>query len=273
MTDTDNNRVFEGEEGTGEQNAAVPAEGGLRVRDTDDGIPADAVQGSLEEVSGQAAGGGSGEVQSFDMGEISGKEVDKKLLKIGMINPDTGEPIKDRAEYEKVRKSRHAEERHQFMKNNNMTERQYYDFVGGLPEVQAARVAEERAVNIQIETQLNDEIRQLGELDSSIKSMSDLRQSPAYGKIVELVNRGSRLVDAFKLANFDTLTQNAAEKGRQAALNSIQNRSHLTPVSKMSGNGLQSVPKAVMSQYRLFNPGASDEEIQNHYNRELRKGL
>lgn len=201
------------------------------------------------------------------------KEVEDKLRKIGVINPQTGKPIKSRDEYEAVRHERQAQDRHEFMQNNDMDEKQYYEFVGGLPEVRAARIAEERAVETRVQTQLSDELRQIREMDSSVGSLQDLRQSPSYTKIVDLVKRGNNLVDAYKLANFDTLTRSAADKEKQAALNRLRGKAHMTPVSHRQGGGMAPVPEQVMNQYRIFNPGATDEEIQRHYNNELKKGI
>ena len=202
------------------------------------------------------------------------KEVEEKLRQIGIVDPETGKPIQNREEYEALRKARMDQERHAFMKQYNMDEKQYYDFVGSLPEIRAARIARERAVNTQVQTQISDELRQIHELDSSIQSLEDLQRYPSYDKMLELVKGGNRLIDAFKLANFDSLTRLAATKEKQAALNSLRGKAHLTPVSRRQGGGLSPVPDPVMNQYRIFNPSASEEEIQRHYNNELKsRGL
>lgn len=201
------------------------------------------------------------------------KEVEEKLQRIGVINPQTGKPIKSRDEYEAVRHERQAQDRHEFMQKNNMDEKQYYEFVGSLPEVRAARIAEERAVETRVQTQLNEELRQIREMDSSVGSLQDLQQNPSYGKIVDLIKRGNNLVDAYKLANFETLTRSAADKEKQAALNRLRGKAHMTSVSHRQGSGMAPVPEQVMNQYRIFNPGATDEEIQRHYNNELKKGI
>lgn len=201
------------------------------------------------------------------------KEVEEKLHRIGVINPQTGKPIQSRDEYEAVRHDRKIQDRHEFMQKNNMDEKQYYEFVGSLPEVRAARIAEERAVETRVQTQLSDELRQIREIDSSVGSLRDLQKNPSYGKIVDLVKRGNNLVDAYKLANFDTLTRSAAEKEKQAALNRLRGKVHMTPVSHRQGGGMSPVPDQVMNQYRIFNPGATDEEIQRHYNNEIKKGI
>lgn len=200
------------------------------------------------------------------------KQVEEKLRKMGIVDPETARPVKNRDEYEKLRQQRYAQDRDSFMKNNDMDVTQYYNFVGSLPEVRAARIAQERAVNAEVQTKMNEELRQISELDPEIREVEDIKKSPSYDRVLELVKRGNNLLDAYKLANFDSITKSAVEAQRQAAYNSFAGKSHMRPLNARQGTGMQPVPRQVMDQYRLFNPKATDTEIAQHYNKELRKG-
>ena len=217
----------------------------------------------------EAAGAETGTEAEIKDGAEHG-EVDKKLKKIGMINPDTNEPVKDRDEYEELRGQRMSQERQEFMEKYGMDEKQYYDFVGGLPEVRAARIAQQRAISLGVETELRDELRQIREMDKSVSTLEDLKNNPGYDRIVEQVRLGNSLADAYRLTNFDALMKSAAEREKQAAINSIHGKSYMTAAAQRQGGGMEPVPEQVMDQYRIFNPGASEEDIQRHYNRAIK---
>ena len=93
---------------------------------------------------------------------------------------------------------------------------------------------------------------------------------PTYPRFYELVKKGLDLVDAYKLANIDNLTQGMAQASRQAALNSARSKDHLSPTATR-GAGAVTVPSDELALYRELNPGMSEAEIQKHYNRYLKE--
>lgn len=152
-----------------------------------------------------------------------------------------------------------------------MTEEEFGRFIQELPEVRqsqqareaaekAARDAREAAARVKVDEQL----REITALDPSVKSLADLSKMPTYPQFYELVRRGNTLTDAFRLANFDALAQRAAAGARQAAVNNARSKEHLAE-TKTRGGGAVSVPADVREQYKFFNPDATDEEIQKHY--------
>lgn len=276
MADIDYNEVFGLEEGsTGEntQEAADPAGSQEPVEQE----PAAESTHSEEPPEGEPAPQSPEENARYagirrraqqEARQRAEKEVDEKLQRAGMTDPQTGKPITSRAQLEAAGEAR---ERREFMSRHSMDEAQYRKLVDGLPEVRAARFAQERAIEARIESQLNDGLRQIREIDGGISSLRELRKSPNYDRLVELVKRGNSLPDAYKLANFDTLTKSAVEKEKQATFNRMRGKAHMTPISRRQGSGMVAVPQPVLEQYRMFNPNASDEEIQNHYNAELKR--
>ena len=117
---------------------------------------------------------------------------------------------------------------------------------------------------------LDEQITAIGKLDPSVKTVADLLQREEYPRIYGYVRRGLSVTDAFKLANYDTLTQTAAAVAKQAALNAASSKEHLAP-TQTRGSGALTVPKDVKELYRLYNPDATDAEIREHYNRSHRE--
>lgn len=204
------------------------------------------------------------------------RAIDEAFARSGLRNPYTGQPVTSKAEYDAYRERYDAERRDQILKQTGMSGEEFDRFVQDLPAVREAREAREAAEKAQREAReaaarakLDEEVREIGAMDPSIKSLEDLAKMPTYPRFYELVQLGNTLTDAFRLANFDALTQRAAAGARQTAVNAARSKDHLEQ-TRNRGTGAVSVPAEVKEQYRLFNPDATDEEIQKHYARSVK---
>lgn len=195
----------------------------------------------------------------------------------GLVNPYTKQPITSKEEYDAYRQRYEAERKKAMMRKSGMSDADFDAFVQNLPEVREAREAKEQAEQAKREAQqaaakvkVDEQLKEIGALDPSIRSMEDLAKMPTYAKFYELVKKGNTLTDAFKLANYDALTKGAAAGARQAALNAAQGKQHMGQ-TQTRGAGAVSVPAEVMEQYRAFNPDATEAEIRAHYAKNHRK--
>ena len=199
--------------------------------------------------------------------------IDEAFRNSGLTNPYTQQPITTKEEYEAYRQRYNAERKDRVLKKSGMSDEEFDAFVSDLPEVKAAREAKaaaERAQQEANETQarvkVDEQLREIGKLNPNIRELKDLAAMETYPKFYELVKRGNTLVDAYRLANFEALTNSAAQATRQAAINSVQSKQHMG-ATRERGTGAVSVPADVKEMYRALNPGATDAEIQSHYNR------
>lgn len=199
------------------------------------------------------------------------KAIDEAFALSGLKNPYTGQPITSKAEYDAYKERFERERQERFLQQTGMSQEEFQQFVQGLPEVREARQAREAAEKAVREAReaaarvkVEEQIREISAMDPSVKSLEDLVKMPNYPRFYELVRRGNTLTDAYRLANFDTLAQRAAAGARQAAVNAARSKEHLTE-TKSRGSGAVSVPAEVREQYKLFNPDATEEEIQRHY--------
>lgn len=190
---------------------------------------------------------------------------------MGLANPYTGKPITTREEYEAYREDFSRLKKEEFLKKSGMTERELNSFVSGLPEVKAARaqieiatMAKKEADRAAAKSKVEAEIREISLLDPTVHELADLTKKPNYSEFYGLVKGGKSLLEAFKLANFDTLTQNAATSARQAAKNAADSKQHMT-ATKTRGAGAVSVPADIKANYRMMVPDATDAEIAAHY--------
>lgn len=201
------------------------------------------------------------------------KEIDEIFKNSGMVNPYTKKPITSKAEYDEYRAKYDEEQRSKVQRKSGLSSEEFDQFVENLPQVrqarqeaEAARQAQQAAREQEAKARVEEQIREIHAMDPTINEIADLPKMENYEQFYELVRRGNTLTDAYKLVNYDRLVSQSAAAGRQQALNTAAGKAHMGRTAGR-GKGAVAVPADVMEQYRMFNPGISDAEIQAHYNK------
>lgn len=236
-----------------------------------------------EEPGAEGASAGEGDGESGGIGSADGEmeaqglppaaqprqtaqeQVDALLSGAGLIDPYTQLPIRSMEDLKAYRERYDRERRREFQESHNMTDEDYAQFVQELPEVRAAREAQERAQAQQVQEQIAADLREIGKYDPTVKQLSDLAGREEYGELCRMVERGYSLSDAWKLRHMEDISRQGAQAARQSALNSVSSKEHLQETGQR-GKGSAPVPAEVAEEYRAFMPGISDEEISRHYN-------
>ena len=194
----------------------------------------------------------------------------------GLVNPYTKEKITSKDAYDAYRQRYEDEKKKSVMRKSGMSDEEFREFVESLPEVRAAKEAQEQAKREtfkareeRAKAQIEQQLEEIHQLDPDITGMADLAKLEHYDRFRELVQKGLGLTDAYKLVNFEKLTEKAAAARKQAMLNASASKAHLTPTAQR-GAGAQPVPEDVRKAYRTYLPDATDSEIQRHYNTYLR---
>jgi hypothetical protein len=205
------------------------------------------------------------------------KAIDEAFRTSGLVDPYTKKPITTKAEYDAYRQRYETEAKARLMRKAGMTDEEFNRFIATLPEVKQAQqlkeeaeAAKRQALEAQAKLKLDEQMKQIGALNPEVRELGDLTKMPTYPRFYELVKKGLDLVDAYKLANIDSLTQGMAQASRQAALNSARSKDHLSPTATR-GAGAVTVPSDELALYRELNPGMSEAEIQKHYNKYIRE--
>lgn len=198
------------------------------------------------------------------------KYLDETIAGMGLTNPYTKQPITTKAEYDEYKAKYEEEKRNRVVKKSGMSQDEFKKFVDDLPEVKQAKAIAAQAQEQQAKMKIDEQLRQITEMDPSIKELGDLTKMDNYDEFYGKVRRGMTLVEAYMLTNFDKLSGRKAAATKQAALNSINSKQHLSGTSSR-GTGALSVPADVKDMYRAINPDATDAEIQAHYNKYHRK--
>lgn len=134
------------------------------------------------------------------------------------------------------------------------------------PEVVAAR------------EKLREEIfaRDLAEIkqydsDCTADNIKDIPNFERFQKLMSTKHlTGITTVEAYKLANDNKIQQIKTAKARQAAINNIKSKDHLKTKGGEVGN-YSAVPKDVKEWMAKLNPKATEKQIREYYNKNIKK--
>ena len=197
---------------------------------------------------------------------------DTVYASLNLKNPYTGETIKNKAQYQAYEAAHAQAVRAEAAKKTGLSLEMLDRIIADSPAVkqasEAARRMEDEKKNAQraaVVERLKNEVAEIGRYEESVKTLEDVAKLNCYPKIFELTKKGVSLIDAYKLANIDTIAEKRAAAAKQKALNDAAGKGHLRKESGSRGKGAASVPASVMALYRDLNPDATDEEIVKHY--------
>lgn len=207
-------------------------------------------------------------------------EKDALVSGMGLKNPMTGKPFQSFEEYSSWKKTYDQERVQRELQEGKFSMEGLNQIIEQNPVVKRAaelvRESEQREAQAKAEAarakaeadqaQVEAELAQIRQFNPNIQSVGDLLTMPKAKEFYELVKRGNSFVDAYKLAHYDEITQQAAAAARQQAMSNTRSKAHLTAGSQQ-GAGAATVPRAEMDMFRMFNPGASESDIQAYYNK------
>lgn len=197
------------------------------------------------------------------------------FAKAGLKNSITGAPITSLEEFNQWSQAYDAARLSDDLKEGKLTPEALDRAIAENPAVKRAeeiirkeeesrRQQEEAAAKARIDA----EIAEIHKLDPTVSSMEDLLRMPNARQFYEYVRRGNSFLDAWYLANREKLAEQTAQAAKQQAMSAARSKEHLTATANARGAGAASVPAEDMRMFRLFNPEATEAEIQAYYNKQ-----
>ena len=211
-------------------------------------------------------------------------EVEKRIARMQMNDPYAGKVVSNLDDLESYHSHLSGEKEKEIMdelKEYGFDEGRIKEIVDTLvaarPEVRQAGEAMERLNKLEEKAQqehLNNifeaELEKIREIDPTIRTAEDLFASENEAAMTALIKKNYSISDAYFIANREKLMERAASAGAQQTRNNAANKGHLNS-SSPHGTGGITVPDDVMSEFRLINPNASDDEIRAFYQRDLKR--
>ena len=197
--------------------------------------------------------------------------------KAGLTNTFTGKPITTMDEFNEWHQKFADTKLQQDLQAGRLTTEGLNQLIEQNPIIQQARQIVQNSENVQKEQQaaadqarIDSELAEISKLDPTIKGVADLLNMPTAAQFKGYVDKGYSFLDAYKLANMDTVVNARAQAAADEAARKAQSKSHLTATGNVQGAGDVSVPSGQMRLFRALNPGKSDAEIRSYYNKHIK---
>ena len=191
----------------------------------------------------------------------------------GVTNPYTKTPITNMEEFRAWQKEHEERTLQKELESGRLTEETLSRLIDRNPTVQAAREAQaQQAQQVQQEQEeafqqeVNRQMEEIRKMDPNVREVSDLLKQPYSAELREGVNRGLSFLDAFILATRKQELTRTAEAAKQAAINNVRSKDHLRATNIGNRPGA-TVTGEELKMFRVFNPNATEEQIQKFVNK------
>lgn len=200
------------------------------------------------------------------------KQLDESIAALNLTNPYTKEPIRNKADYDTYRAKVEEDRRTKILKKAGISEEEFAKLAAEQPEIKAQLDEAQEAKRQAAAATMSEQMRQIHELDPAINTVEDLAKMPNYAEFYRFVKQNRlSLVEAYRLANMERLSERAAAATKQAAINAAQSKAHLEATkSRGKGGDVPAISAEVLEYYRAINPKATEAEIRADYARYLK---
>lgn len=191
----------------------------------------------------------------------------------GKTHPDTGKPIETLEDYFDALEAQERNAMNEELRAKGIDPKLIEDMVNNSPVVRQANAVMQMNMQAEAQRQLEEDIKVLSKIDPSIKTVNDLTSHSSYQQVFDLVSKhGLSLVDAYKLANYETLAAKSNAAAKQAAINQAKGKNHMeaTGSGHSSNDELAEVPASLEATWKNMNPGLTESEIRVKYNEFLK---
>ena len=196
-----------------------------------------------------------------------------RTMCVGYKNPDTGKPIETVEEYLVAYEAQQRNARNEELRAKGVDPKMIEDMVNQNPVVQQANAMILQNRQAEAQRKMEEDIKAISEIDQSIKTVQDLAKHASYQKVYDLVTKnGLSLVDAYKLANYSTLSAKNTAAAKQAAINQINGKNHLeaTGNGRATNDEMADLPASLAATWKSMDPGLTEAEIKVKYNEFLK---
>lgn len=259
----------QGQDGDGDRGPSLPSDA---VNDRSGGLAA-AQQEAIDRAVQEAV---ARERESFQ------KEREQFYQAAGLKNTITGETITSDEQFRAWKSAFDAQRIAEDLEKGKLTPEAISRAVADSPAVKRleelaaseearnrqAQEARQREEEAKARERIDAELAEIHRMDPSINGVEDLLKMENADRFRTYVQRGNTFLDAYYLTNREKLAQQQAQAAQRQAQEAARSKDHLRSLAKPVGAGAKSVPKADMELFRLFNPDATEAEIQSYYNKQ-----
>ena len=190
----------------------------------------------------------------------------------GLTNPETGAPITGAADYFEALAAQERLQAKEEMQQAGLDPALLDKAIASSPLIQQAQQAIEQNNRIQSQRMVEEDMKTIIAFDPSVTSEQDIVSQPNFGEVVNYceTHPGMRLSDAYKLVNFDRLSENRARSAEQKTINQAKSKNHLSSPSGLSSeDNTVDIPVEQLELWKDFFPDKKPSELRALYNKSL----
>ena len=189
----------------------------------------------------------------------------------GYTNPETGQPIRSAADYVEAMAAQERIQARQKLQENNIDPGLIDNLIANSPVVRQAEAQMAELTNMRAQQEVERDIAEVLKLDPTLTSKDAIMNDPSFPLALEKVQAGMRLVDAYKLVNFDRLSSSKTAAARQAVVNQVKGQAHLSNAAGLTASDtLEDIPASMLETFRDRFPEKTDKELKALYNQTLK---
>ena len=209
----------------------------------------------------------------MEAAERKAAEIDAMYAKQfgGYTNPETGRPIRSAQDYMDAMAAQEKLQAKQKLQENNIDPSLIDNLIANNPVVRQAEATMAELTNIRAQQEVDRDIAEVLKLDPTLTSKDAIMKDPSFPLVLEKVQAGMRLVDAYKLVNFDRLSSSKTAAARQAVVNQVKGQAHLSNAPGITtSDSLEDIPANMLETFQDRFPEKSIKELKALYNQTLK---
>ncbi len=191
----------------------------------------------------------------------------------GYTNPETGQPIASAKDYFEAMAAQERMQMRAQLQESNIDPRVIDNMIANSPAVRQAQAVTAELNSYRAEQMMSEDFKKILAFDTTKSSEADIINDPSYNAVVGYVQShpGMRFDEAYKLVNFDRLANSKGAAAKQAAINEVKSKNHLsTGTSVDVGGAEEEIPASQLEHWKEWFPDKSMKELKSLYNKTRR---
>ena len=186
-------------------------------------------------------------------------------------NPETGQPIRSAKDYYEAMAAQERINAREQMQQNGIDPNVIDNLIANSPAVRQAQAATAELNSYRAQQVLEADFKEILALDPSLNSKDDILNDPSLPAMLDRVSQGMRLVDAYKIVNFDRVFASKESAVKQQTINQVKGKNHLNTGASINVNdGEEDIPANMVGQYKEWFPEKSMKELKALYNKTMK---
>lgn len=183
----------------------------------------------------------------------------------GVTHPVTGKPITNVEEYVDALSNQQRIAREKELEEKGIDPAIIDRMIEENPVVMEAKQVIHNSRVMEADAALKRDLAEISKYDPNIKTIQDLSELSNFPEMLERVERGATLIDAYKMVNFDNFMSHTGDAARQQAINQMRGKSHLAsqPKGVETPNDDIEVPADIMAHWK--EEGKTEKQIRELY--------